>query len=90
MVISVIKRNGNKVDFDKNKIAEAILKANKDVQGRQKASVKLAKEIARNIENFDKQKLTVEEIQDMVEKELMSAEKYDLAKPIFFIEKNVL
>ena len=48
MVISVIKRNGNKVDFDKNKIAEAILKANKDVQGRQKASVKLAKEIARN------------------------------------------
>ena len=80
MVISVIKRNGNKVDFDKDKIVEAILKANKDVQGRQKASVKLAKEIAKNIEGFDKQKLSVEEIQDMVEKELMSAEKFDLAK----------
>ena len=91
MVISVIKRNGNKVDFDKNKIAEAILKANKDVQGRQKASVKLAKEIARNIENFDKQKLTVEEIQDMVEKELMSAEKYDLAKAyILYREKRAM
>ena len=91
MVISVIKRNGNKVDFDKNKIAEAILKANNDVQGRQKASVKLAKEIARNIENFDKQKLTVEEIQDMVEKELMSAEKYDLAKAyILYREKRAM
>lgn len=91
MVISVIKRNGNKVNFDKNKIAEAILKANKDVQGRQKASVKLAKEIARNIENFDKQKLTVEEIQDMVEKELMSAEKYDLAKAyILYREKRAM
>ena len=91
MVISVIKRNGNKVDFDKNKITEAILKANKDVQGRQKASVKLAKEIAKNIENFDKQKLTVEEIQDMVEKELMSAEKYDLAKAyILYREKRAM
>ena len=75
MVISVIKRNGNKVDFDKNKIAEAILKANKDVQGRQKASVKLAKEIARNIENFDKQKLTVEEIQDMAKAYILYREK---------------
>ena len=91
MVISVIKRNGNKVDFDKNKIVEAILKANKDVQGRQKASVKLAKEISKNIENFDKLKLTVEEIQDMVEKELMSAEKYDLAKAyILYREKRAM
>ena len=47
MIINVIKRNGNKVDFDKNKIVEAILKANKDVQGRQKASVKLARGIAK-------------------------------------------
>lgn len=91
MVISVIKRNGNKVDFDKDKIVEAILKANKDVQGRQKASVKLAREIAKNIENYDKSKLTVEEIQDLVEKELMSAEKYDLAKAyIVYREKRAM
>ena len=91
MVITVIKRNGNKVDFDKNKIVEAILKANKDVQGRQKASVKLAKDISKNIENFDKTKLTVEEIQDMVEKELMLAEKYDLAKAyILYREKRAM
>ena len=91
MIINVIKRNGNKVDFDKNKIIEAILKANKDVQGRQKVSVKLAREIAKNIENYDKSKLTVEEIQDLVEKELMSAEKYDLAKAyIVYREKRAM
>ena len=91
MVISVIKRNGNKVDFNKDKIVEAILKANKDVQGRQKASVKLAKDIAKNIEGFEKQKLSVEEIQDMVEKELMSAEKFDLAKSyILYREKRAM
>lgn len=91
MVTSVIKRNGDKVNFDRNKIVEAILKANKDVQGRQKASVKLAKEIAKNIENFDKQKLSVEDVQDMVEKELMSAEKFDLAKIyILYREKRAM
>ena len=91
MIINVIKRNGNKVDFDKNKIVEAILKANKDVQGRQKASVKLARGVAKNIENYDKSKLTVEEIQDLVEKELMSAEKFDLAKAyILYREKRAM
>ena len=91
MIINVIKRNGNKVDFDKNKIVEAILKANKDVQGRQTASVKLARGIAKNIENYDKSKLTVEEIQDLVEKELMSAEKFDLAKAyILYREKRAM
>ena len=39
MVSSVIKRNGKIVDFDKSRIEEAIFKANKDVQGRQKASI---------------------------------------------------
>ena len=91
MIINVIKRNGNKVDFDKNKIIEAILKANKDVQGRQKASIQLTKEIAKSIQDYDKAKLTVEEIQDLVEKELMSAEKYDLAKAyIVYREKRAM
>lgn len=92
MVLKIIKRNGKVVDFDKNKITEAILKANKDVQGRQKASVKLAKEIAKNIEmNSEKQKMAVEEIQDMVEKELMAAEKFDLAKTyILYREKRAI
>ena len=44
-----------------------------------------------NIENYDKSKLTVEEIQDLVEKELMSAEKFDLAKAyILYREKRAM
>ena len=91
MVEYVIKRNGDKVSFDKSKIAEAILKANKDVTGRQKASVKLAKDISKEIENYDKKSLGVEDIQDMVEKKLMKNDKYDLAKKyILYREKRAM
>ena len=91
MVEYVIKRNGDKVSFDKSKIAEAILKANKDVTGRQKASVKLAKDISKEIESYDKKSLGVEEIQDMVEKKLMENDKYDLAKKyILYREKRAM
>ncbi len=91
MVSNVVKRNGNTVIFDKNKISEAILKANKDVQGRQKASVKLAKDIAKEIEIIDKKTLKVEEIQDIIEKKLMESEKFDLAKKyILYREKRAM
>ena len=91
MVLSVIKRNGKIVDFDRSRIEEAIFKANKDVQGRQKASIQLTKEIAKSIQDYDKAKLTVEEIQDMVEKKLMEADKYDLAKAyIVYREKRAM
>ena len=91
MVTSVIKRNGDKVKFDKNKVTEAILKANKDVSGRQKASVKVIKEIAKEIENIEKETLNVEDIQDIIEKKLMEADKYDLAKQyILYREKRAM
>lgn len=91
MVLKIVKRNGKVVDFDRIKIEEAILKANKDVQGRQKASVKLCKQIAKEIESYDKQKMNVEEIQDLVEKKLMENDKYDLAKVyILYREKHAL
>ena len=91
MVLKIVKRNGKVVDFDKNKIKEAILKANKDVQGRQKASVKLCEQIAKEIGAFDKQKMNVEEIQDLVEKKLMENEKFDLAKSyILYREKRAM
>lgn len=91
MVSNVVKRNGNTVIFDKNKISEAILKANKDVQDRQKASVKLAKDIAKEIEIIDKKTLKVEEIQDIIEKKLMESEKFDLAKKyILYREKRAM
>ncbi len=91
MISSVIKRNGKIVDFDKSRIEEAIFKANKDVQGRQKASIQLTKEIAKSIQEYDKAKMNVEDIQDMVEKKLMEADKYDLAKAyILYREKRAM
>ena len=91
MISSVIKRNGKIVDFDKSRIEEAIFKANKDVQGRQKASIQLTKEIAKSIQEYDKTKMNVEDIQDMVEKKLMEADKYDLAKAyILYREKRAM
>ena len=91
MVEKVIKRSGETVKFDKSKISEAILKANKDVLGRQKASVKLANEIAKEIENIEKKSLEVEEIQDIVEKKLMENDKYELAKKyILYREKRAM
>lgn len=91
MVTNVIKRNGETVIFDKNKISEAILKANTDVQGRQKASVKTIKEIAKSVESIDKRTLSVEEIQDIIEKKLMEYEKFDLAKSyILYREKRAM
>ena len=91
MVEQVIKRNGDVVKFNRDRISEAILKANKDVIGRQKASVKLAKTIAKEIEEEDKNILNVEDIQDIVEKKLMENDKYDLAKKyILYREKRAM
>ena len=91
MVEQVIKRNGDVMKFNRDRISEAILKANKDVIGRQKASVKLAKTIAKEIEEEDKNTLNVEDIQDIVEKKLMENDKYDLAKKyILYREKRAM
>ena len=91
MVEQVIKRNGDVVKFNRDRISEAILKANKDVIGRQKASVKLAKTIAKEIAEEDKNTLNVEDIQDIVEKKLMENDKYDLAKKyILYREKRAM
>ena len=80
MVEQVIKRNGDVVKFNRDRISEAILKANKDVIGRQKASVKLAKTIAKEIAEEDKNTLNVEDIQDIVCQKLMEINKNELAQ----------
>lgn len=76
----VIKRNGKKVKFDKEKIINAIEKAFLEVDGEiiDKSHQK-AKEIAEYIENQDKN-LSVEEIQDIVEDKLMASNRKDVAR----------
>ena len=78
----VIKRNGQKVPFDKQKIIKAITKANEQVDFDQ-LDGDFIKEIANEIENFYKDmnmNPKVEEIQDMVEELLMAVKAYDVAK----------
>lgn len=78
--MQVIKRDGTKVDFDINKITSAVTKAMTETTIG--VDAQLASEIAVNIERKANQNesLSVEEIQDMVEHELMDSNRKDVAK----------
>ena len=78
--MKIIKRDGRIVDFDRQKIAVAIQKANNEVRGREKASKEDIKSIISYIEDLDKKRMLVEDIQDLIEEKLMELEKYELAK----------
>ena len=80
--MEIIKRDGRKVIFDKQKIINAILKAFYAADG---GISDYATEKAENIADFIEKKsqteeLSVEEIQDLVEHGLMSTKRKDVAK----------
>ena len=78
-MINVIKRDGRKVSFDKNKIKLAILKAFLEVDGEETPYAKeKAREIANYVESLNKD-LSVEEIQDIVVNKLMASSRKDVA-----------
>lgn len=77
----VIKRNGDKVAFNKDKIILAIGKANDEVNGGKQLKIKTIFDIADSIEDLYKNEdCTVEEIQDIIENSLMECEAYDVAR----------
>ena len=76
--MTVIKRNGIEVTFNKQKIINAIVKAMKSTDNVE-IDIAFATKIAQDIENLDKT-LKVEEIQDIVEKKLMASKYKDVAK----------
>lgn len=79
-LLTVQKRDGRKVKFDKEKIKIAVLKAFIDVDGEETAYAKeKARDIANYIESLDKD-MTVEEIQDVVEEKLMASNRKDIAR----------
>ncbi len=78
--MQVIKRDGKIVDFDKSKIKMAIEKANKEVKPKERASKDDIAEIISYIEDLDKKRILVEDIQDIIEEQLMILGKYLLAK----------
>lgn len=78
--MQVIKRDGRKVDFDKEKIKIAVLKAFVDVDGDETPYAKeKARDIANYITNMDTT-MSVEDIQDIVEEKLMASNRKDVAR----------
>ena len=78
--MKVVKRDDSIVDFDRQKIKDAIGKANDEVKGREKVSKEQIKEIIDYIEGLNKKRILVEDIQDIIEEKLMEFDKYKLAK----------
>lgn len=76
----VIKRDGKAVPFNIEKIVTAIRKANAAVEEPARVDEAAIHAIADKIEATEVERLHVEDIQDMVEKELVAAGKYKLAK----------
>ena len=78
--MKVIKRDGNIVEYNPEKIKTAIKKANEEVSRRDRANEKEIQEIIDYVEDLKKSRILVEGIQDIIEEKLMSFGKYNLAK----------
>ena len=78
--MKVIKRDGRAVDYDRQKIAIAIGKANDKIPASGRANKEEIKEIIEHIEALGKKRMLVEDIQDIIEQKLMEMNKFDLAK----------
>ena len=78
--MKVIKRDGATVDFDRSKIIVAIQKANAAVDEDSRIDQEQIEAIADNVQNKGRSRLLVEDLQDLVEHQLMSADKFELAK----------
>ncbi len=78
--MQVVKRDGTIVAFDRSKIAVAIQKANTSVDEADRISEEQIEKIVHSIASRHRERLLVEDIQDMVERSLMENGKYLLAK----------
>ena len=84
----VIKRDGRKVDFDRNKIIKAVLAAFDEVDGEITSEAKRkATVITNHIEALNKRSMNVEDIQDIIETMLMDGKRKDVARA-FVIYRN--
>ena len=78
--MKVIKRDGRAVDYDRSKIQIAIEKANQEVKESERVSKEDILGIISYIEELDKKRILVEDIQDIIEQKIMELKKYELAK----------
>jgi len=81
--MKIIKRSGTEVQYDLSKIVNAINAANKDVEESFRLDEDTILKCARNVEKECREKgriLTVEEVQDLVENQLMNEKAFELAR----------
>ena len=78
--MKIIKRDGRIVEYNREKIYKAILRANNDVLEPERVNQKQIDNIIKHIEELNKKRMLVEDVQDMIETELMKLKKYELAK----------
>ncbi len=89
--MKIIKRDGREVDYDRSKIITAINKANAEVSEEEKIPEEKIEQIVRYIEDRNKKRMLVEDIQDIIEQKLMAQGKFVLAKRyiIYDIRENL-
>ena len=86
MVNTIRKRDGRIENFDKDKIVNAVIKA---MNHEFVSDLKYANDIAEKIHNLDNEVVSVEEIQNLVEVELMKSQYKNVAKDyILYREKR--
>ena len=78
--MQVIKRDGQGVTYDRSKIVNAIQKANAEVAPEEQVTDETIDGIIRYIEGKNKERMLVEDIQDIIEQKLMAEGKFVLAK----------
>ena len=81
--MKIIKRSGAEVDFDAQKIVVAVTKANESVVPSNRMSEVQIRRIAEDVESAAlniNRSLSVEEIQDMVEDQIMNQRAFEVAR----------
>ncbi len=81
--MNVIKRNGAEVPFDIGKIVAAVTKANNVVEEKERMTPMQIKRISESVElqcQKHSRAMSVEEIQDLVEKQIMAHGAFEVAK----------
>ena len=81
--MKIIKRSGREDVFDENKIVNAVAKANASVGEADRLTDEEVKSVGANVTKIatsSSRALSVEEIQDLVENEIMARKKYRVAR----------
>lgn len=81
--MKIIKRSGEEAGFDITKIIAAVHKANKEVEPSKRLSTEQIQKISQNVEEICKKSIrsmSVEEIQDEVEDQIMRERAYQVAR----------